>query len=581
MNDFRFSPRPNRAADIGWMPWGTEAFDRARAEGKPILLSISAVWCHWCHVMDETSYSDSGVIDAINRQFVPVRVDNDRRPDVNARYNMGGWPTTAFLAPDGTTLTGATYLPPQQMRRALDEIAQFYAERKDEIAQRSGELRARAAEAALPGVAELSDAPIAEFVDQLERAYDEEYGGFGDAPKFPQPEALELLLSEWRLASNQRLYDMVAKTMLAMARGGMYDHVEGGFFRYSTTRDWSVPHFEKMAEDHAGLLRVLATLVIFAPTREFHETLTSAASYVRHVLRDPQTGFYGGSQDADEAYYELPLQERRRRPSPYVDRTSYTNWTCALAGAQCLAARALDDDAMLREALTTLDNVGHRLIGEDGVLYHVLAPGEIPEVRGLLTDHVAYFRALLDAHEISGKAPLLDRARTLCERVIEKFEASDGGFYDRIPGNEALGRLSLPDRPIVENGILAESFLRLSALTGETRYREHAVPLLQRFAPKARASGPFAATYCRALRRYLLPELTVRIVGEPSSTDAFREAALRLPSPVVTIRTLAPRDAVQLALPPEAAAYVCVTGTCGAPVREPGALRDAYDALAG
>src|SRR5215469_15099640 len=142
MDDFRFSPRANRANEIGWMSWGTQAFDRARSEDKPILLSISAVWCHWCHVMDETSYSDPGVITAINDRFVPVRVDNDRRPDVNARYNMGGWPTTAFLAPDGTTLTGATYLPPQQMRRALEEIARFYAERKGEIAERAAELQA-------------------------------------------------------------------------------------------------------------------------------------------------------------------------------------------------------------------------------------------------------------------------------------------------------------------------------------------------------------------------------------------------------------------------------------------------------
>src|SRR5579864_9344080 len=143
MSEFRFSPRPNRAAEIAGMPWGADAFARATREDKPILLSISAVWCHWCHVMDETSYSDEGVIDAIKRSYIPVRVDNDRRPDVNARYNMGGWPTTAFLAPDGTTLTGATYLPPQQMRGVLDEIARFYSEHKGDISARSAELRAR------------------------------------------------------------------------------------------------------------------------------------------------------------------------------------------------------------------------------------------------------------------------------------------------------------------------------------------------------------------------------------------------------------------------------------------------------
>ncbi len=472
MSDFRFSPRPNRAAEIPWMPWGAQAFERAKSEDKPILLSISAIWCHWCHVMDETSYSETRVIDAINRHFVPIRVDNDRRPDVNARYNMGGWPTTAFLAPDGTTLAGATYLPPQEFERALDEIARFYAEHKDEIVQRAAELHARGGEHSPHSHDDLSDAVIVGLIEELERSYDEEYGGFGDAPKFPQPEVHEFLLGEWRHSRNQRLYEMTARTMISMSRGGMYDHVEGGFFRYSTTRDWSVPHFEKMAEDHAGLLRVLSTLVFFAPTDEFRATLVSAMGYVRRVLRNPQTGFFAGSQDADEAYYMLALQERRTREEPYVDRTSYTNWTCALAGAQCLVARALDDDTLLAEALQTLDNVADRLVDQSGLLYHVLAQGGAPEVRGLLTDQVAYARALLDAHEISGEARFLARARSISERVIENFAASGGGFDDRLRTDDAFGRLALADRPIGENGLFADVLLRLAALAQEARYRD-------------------------------------------------------------------------------------------------------------
>jgi uncharacterized protein len=578
MSEFRFSPRPNRADEIGWMPWGAEAFSRAEAEDKPILLSISAVWCHWCHVMDETSYSDAGVIDAINRNYVAVRVDNDRRPDVNARYNMGGWPTTAFLAADGTTLTGATYLPPQQMRRALEEIARFYAERKEEIAEHALTLQARQTPQP-PPAADLSDAPVAALVEELDRSYDDEFGGFGEAPKFPQPEIHEFLLAEWRLSGTTRLYDMTARTMLAMLRGGMYDHVEGGFFRYSTTRDWSVPHFEKMAEDHAGLLRVLAELAIFAPTAEYHATLVSALGYVRNVLRDPVSGFFAGSQDADEAYYALPLEERRAREAPYVDRTSYTNWTCALAGAQCLAARALDDDALLSEALETLDNVHRRLVGENGLLFHVLVPGGRPEIGGLLVDHVAYLRALLDAHEISGQRRFLDRAQLTAATIATNFSDSGGAFDDRLQDGNAFGRLSLRERPIVENGLLAEALLRLGTLTEEAGYRDRAAAVLRYFAPVARGAGSFAAAYARALRRYLLPELSVRIVGDAATTDEFREVALRLPRPFTAIRTLSPEEAAKLSMPAEPAAYVCVTGSCGAPVHDPSELRDAYDAL--
>jgi uncharacterized protein len=368
--------------------------------------------------------------------------------------------------------------------------------------------------------------------------------------------------------------------MLAMARGGMYDHVEGGFFRYSTTRDWSIPHFEKMAEDHAGLLRVLAMLVLYAPTQEFRATLVSAMGYVRRVLRDPHTGFFGGSQDADEAYYELPLEKRRERERPYVDRTSYTNWTCALAGAQCLVARALDDDALLAQALQTLDNVHERLLDTDGLLYHVLASSGSPEVRGLLVDQVACARAQLDAHEISGEERFLERAQSLADKVVDKFEAESGGLYDRLPEGEAFGRLAISDLPIVENGLFTDVLLRLSALRGEPRYREHAAKVLALFADGAGTAGAFAAAYARALQRYLQPELTVRVVGSPAATDGFREAALRLPAPFAVIRTLSPRAAAEFAMPAErSAAYVCTGGSCGPAVTAPADLRAAYDAL--
>jgi uncharacterized protein len=581
MNDFRFSPRPNRASEVGWMPWSAEAFARAQREDKPILLSISAVWCHWCHVMDETSYSDPGVISAINALFVPVRVDNDQRPDVNARYNMGGWPTTAFLAPDGSTLTGATYLPPAQMRRAVEEIAEFYREHKSEIAERSLALRSKGISYKPVESGELRESMIVRLVEEIGDTFDEEFGGFGDAPKFPQPELLELLLSEWRISSDQRLYEMVSKTIRGMSQGGMYDHVEGGFFRYSTTRDWSVPHYEKMAEDHAGLLRVLAQLVLFAYTGDFENTLTSASRYVRTVLRDPATGFFAGSQDADEAYYTLPPEERRKRQPPFVDRTSYTNWTCALAGALILTGRALDDDELIGENLVALDRVEELLLDPDGFVYHVLSAGEPPRVRGLLTDQVAYVRALTDAHEISGEDRFLQRARTMADRLLERFEAPDGGFYDRIALEAPIGRLEILDRPIGDNGILAETLLRLDLLASEPRYRVAAERALIIHAKNFASAGAFAAPHVRALRRYLGENLAVRVVGTAKATDAFREAALRLPTPLLAIRTISPAGAHAFALPaaPHPAAYVCSGTTCAAPATEAAGLRAAYESL--
>ena len=580
MPEFRFSPRPNRAHEIPWLPWGARAFEAAERERKPVLLSISAVWCHWCHVMDETTYSDPGVIDAIREHFVPVRVDNDERPDVNARYNMGGWPTTAFLASDGTALTGATYLPPPQMRRVLGEIATWYAQHEDEIAE-----RARAphtsARVDLTPADRAKPEQVRRIAETIASAFDEEFGGFGEAPKFPQPELLEFLVVEARATGDDRLRAMAVRTLLAMARGGMYDHVEGGFFRYSTTRDWSIPHFEKMAEENAGLARVLSLELQQTRHDELHATLRSLVGYVTNVLRDPATGFFAGSQDADEEYYALTLDERRALATPYVDRTVYSDRNAALAGALVLAGATLDDVAVADAGVRALDVLHETMLDDEGLLYHVRRPGETPSIRGLLGDQSAYLRALLEAHEASGSARFLERALAVAGAVERRFAADDGGFYDHAGIEAELGRLALRDRPLVENAILAESFMRIAALCGQERYRDVAERTLRVYEQSAQSAGPFAAAYARALRRFLAPPVEVRIVGTEAETAAFREAARRLPSPFVAVRTIEPGDsaALGLASAPTPAAYVCARERCGAPARDAGALRAAYDAL--
>ncbi|HEX8806410.1 MAG TPA: DUF255 domain-containing protein [Candidatus Aquilonibacter sp.] len=570
MTEFHFSPRPNRAAEIAWQPWSAQTFARAQQEDKPILLSISAVWCHWCHVMDETTYSNEAVIDTINARYVPVRVDNDERPDVNARYNMGGWPTTAFLTPDGTLLTGATYLPPPEMQRALGQVAEFYAERKSEIAEREREIRTAERTYDTAAREALSQALVDEFAMSLRANYDEEFGGFGDAPKFPQPELYEFLLAYWRLTGNTRFYEIVSHTMRAMAHGGMYDAVEGGFFRYSTTRDWTIPHFEKMAEDHAGLLSVLAQLELWAPSELFRKDLERTIAYVRTILRDPQTGFFAGSQDADEEYYALPREERAKRTTPFVDRRSYSNWTAGLAGAFAWCGLALDDRSLIADSLQTLDAMHEKLRDEDSLLYHVVGPDEPPRIRGLLGDQVAYVRALLDAFEISGEPRMLERARAHADAIVSAFGAPDGGFYDRAD-RDALGRLEIADRPITDNAVMAENLLRLSALLHELRYREIAERALLLYAKTFARASTFAAAYARALMRYLAPEVTVRVTGPLAAGYELRRAARQLPSPFATVSS-DPQG--------QPAAYLCRGTACAAPVTRPDLLGSAYTSLA-
>jgi len=235
---FHFSPRPNRAHEIRWREWGDEAFAEAKGEDKPVLLALSAVWCHWCHVMDETSYSDPGVISYVNQHFVPVRVDNDQRPDINARYNLGGWPTTAFLTPDGELMTGGTYIPPEAMLEHLPKIVTQYKSSREEIAHKLEEMRQRRAEAAAAR-GDLSPAIFDNVVRAAVQSYDPVFGGFGEAPKFPHADSIDLLLYAHRRNGDPDLLHMARKTLEFMTAGGVFDHEWGGFFRYATQRDWS------------------------------------------------------------------------------------------------------------------------------------------------------------------------------------------------------------------------------------------------------------------------------------------------------------------------------------------------------
>ena len=583
---FHFSPRPNRADLVNWREWNDAAFAQAKREDKPILLAISAVWCHWCHVMDETSYSDEPIIALINEHYVPVRVDNDRRPDVNARYNQGGWPTTAFLTPDGSLLAGATYLPPEQMRAALEQVEQFYKTNRAEIEQRALRIRSRARPFEGADSQDLQAGIITRVLQDVEANYDPEYGGFGTAPKFPMVDVLELLLQEYRAGGEQRWYDMLARTFFGMSDNGMYDHIEGGFFRYSTTRDWSIPHFEKMTEDHAGLLRVLAGLERLTRNDRFRATLVSALGYVRTTLRDPKTRLFAGSQDADEQYYALPLEERRAQTAPYVDRTSYSNWTAWMAGTFFFAADALDDDRLTEEGEATLDALHERMRDNDGLLYHYVEhhAQAVPQVRGLLTDQAAYLRALLDAHEYGGQPRFLARARDVAAAIERRFAAEDGGFYDHASIEENLGNLFMRDRPMPDNASLAESFLRLWVFDDEPHYRLTAQRTLQLYAKTYERSGMFAAPYARALRRFLATPSSVILVGSDAETADLREAAHNLPEALLVVSTIDPQDREALAkrgfdpkLHP--VAYVCREEACAAPALNAGDLRGAYEAL--
>ena len=327
---------------VEWYEWGEEAFARARAEDKPILLDIGAVWCHWCHVIDRESYEDPGLAAIINKLFVPVKVDRDERPDVDARYQaaisavsgQGGWPLTGFLLSDGRPFYGGTYFPPQDamgrpsFRRVLESIAEAFRTRRDEVEKAAGALLGAVQQAELFAGARGSWTPALtkELTDSILQHFDPHDGGFGSGPKFPHSAAIDLLLERYQATSNPQLLLAAQTTLEKMARGGVYDQLGGGFHRYSVDERWLVPHFEKMSYDNSELLKNY--LRGYAVTRNplFRETALGIIRWVDTVLSDREhAGFYA-SQDADISldddgdYFTWTLEEVRAVLSPELSR---------------------------------------------------------------------------------------------------------------------------------------------------------------------------------------------------------------------------------------------------------------------
>jgi uncharacterized protein YyaL (SSP411 family) len=304
---------------VDWHEWGEEAFARARAEDKPILLDIGAVWCHWCHVIDRESYENPEIAALINQNYVAVKVDRDERPDVDARYQaaisaisgQGGWPLTGFLTPEGRPFFGGTYFPPEDamgrpgFRRILTAVAEAYRSRRAEV-DRSAETLANAvaqAEAARDAKGALSAQILEEMEDSIVRQFDMRNGGFGRAPKFPHPAAVNFLAERYQATGHRHLLAVVETTLTKMARGGVYDQIGGGFHRYSVDERWCVPHFEKMSYDNAPLLEnyVRAWQLTGDPLfREIAEGIIRWTGEVLSAPADPGSpaGFYS-SQDAD------------------------------------------------------------------------------------------------------------------------------------------------------------------------------------------------------------------------------------------------------------------------------------------
>ncbi len=302
--------------EVDWYEWGEEAFSRARAEDKPILLDIGAVWCHWCHVIDRESYENPELAAIINQLFIPVKVDRDERPDVDARYQaaisvlsgQGGWPLTGFLLPDGRPFFGGTYFPPEDamgrpgFRRILEAVAAGFRNRRAEVEESASRLAEAVAKAEtfVGGRGEFDFRVVEEQFESIVNLFDSRNGGFGRAPKFPHPAAIDLLLESYQATGRSRLLSVAEFTLEKMGSGGVYDQIAGGFHRYSVDERWCVPHFEKMSYDNSELLKNFLHGYQVAQEPFFREIAEGIIDWTNSVLSDQERGGFYASQDADQ-----------------------------------------------------------------------------------------------------------------------------------------------------------------------------------------------------------------------------------------------------------------------------------------
>ena len=584
---------------VDWYPWGEEAFARARVEDKPVLLSVGYSACHWCHVMERESFENPEIAAAMNAGFVNVKVDREERPDVDHIYmqavqsltGRGGWPMTVFLTPDGTPFYGGTYFPPEDRHglpgfpRLLAALADAWRSRRAEVVQSGREITEslNQTDRLRRSATLLGDEILFSAFSGISSQFDEEWGGLGGAPKFPQPMIWEFVLRLFKRSGNPYAQRMVHTTLIRMARGGMYDQLGGGFARYSVDAHWMIPHFEKMLYDNAQLASLYLHAWLAFGDPECRRVCEETLDYVLREMTDPAGGFYS-AEDADSeghegkfyvwtadeiravlgadadralAYWGVDrgpnfegasnlflagepdpesvaplrrrlLERRARRVRPGRDDKVLAAWNGLACRAFAEAGRALGRAdyvaAAARNAEFVLDTMRR-----DGRLLRTWKGGEA-RLKGYLEDYAMVAAALLEVYEATFTRRWLDEARGLADDMLRLFwDDQLDGFYDTGHDHE---KLIVRPRNLYDNAVpcgtsvAIETLLRLAVLTGEAAYESRALAALRPLADLlGRHPTAFGRSLC-ALDFHLGPKVEVALVtphgdAEPLAAEVF------------------------------------------------------------
>ena len=506
---------------VDWHVWGEETFRKARAEDKPIFLSIGYSTCHWCHVMERESFQSEETAQVLNRHFVPVKVDREERPDIDRIYmtfvqattGSGGWPLSVWMTPDLEPFFGGTYFPPDGQhgrpgfRELLERIREAWQLDRASILESSAQVveHLRRAAEVTPGRAGLDDSILHSGFNVFRRNFDPQHGGFGGAPKFPRPAVYDFLLRYWQRTGNREAREMVFATLKAMARGGMHDHLGGGFHRYSVDERWLTPHFEKMLYDQAQLASSYLEAFQISAEEFYAGVARQILDYVLRDMTDRAGGFYS-AEDADSTidpsapevkeegafyvwtqgeieqalgqpaaerfchYYALEergilheartppeevrasladsrqklFQQRSRRPRPHLDDKVLTAWNGLMISAFAKGARVLEDARYLAAARRAAGFLRDQVWKqkEAGLLLRRYRDGEAA-IPGFLDDYAFFAQGLLDLYEADFDLRDLELAVELTEKQLELFEdPQDGAFFSApASANDLLLRM--------------------------------------------------------------------------------------------------------------------------------------------
>ncbi|HEY5648261.1 MAG TPA: DUF255 domain-containing protein [Nitrospiria bacterium] len=561
---------------IRWRDWGPEVFARSREEKKPIFLSISATWCHWCHVMDEEAFDYPEVIRRLNGDFIPVRVDSDKRPDINSRYNMGGWPTVAILDAEGGVYSGGTYMPTSHLLDLLSRVK--------EKAPGTPPENSPVPQGKSPASGKGPDPEgITEVLGWVDLSFDREYGGFGPPPKFPHPWILELILRNRERVEDPKWRHMALMTLDAMRESELYDREDGGFFRYATRGDWDRPHFEKLLETNSQMLSVYleAYRVLNEPT--YLATARGVLDYLKTFLAAPEHPGFFGSQSADGEYYSLSEDARLNSPPPPVDQTIYSGLNADSASALIQSGLVLGEPGLISSGLELADFLWEKFKTPESGMSHC-AGGASP-LQGYLADQVRMVTLLLKALELNGGPRFLDRALDLLDTMNRNLWDEDSGAYRDLPhGTSREGFLKKEMKPLADNSLAAMALTRLYYLTGDKSFFLRAEKTLAFLSCVFRPYKFHAAVFALALEHYLNPPDSIVIIG-PREDENWRrlvQAAHRMdPSKTPYWKVVVPLDnkddfgrIEKLGHRPSErpVAFFCRGRTCLPPVYNPGAL---------